>query len=101
MLPKMPERERRWKLIRISEELLIHAVAGFRPGPMPQVQCVIEGLPDGWEAVAIAYEIDRGTFMVRIYHPSFEVVEPGYPTPMADVVLREWTPEPKRGREFI
>lgn len=76
-----PRHESRYQYLRISPELVM-ANLGNRHTETEYLIPVASGLPANVEVVAVAYD-----FLLRLYHPSFDPVEPGHQAPLAQVTI--------------
>lgn len=77
--------ERRYKTLWLSADMVLNFV--FTPRLLADGTAIIikkiEGIPEGCKVQAVTYSFDRDSFGFRLYHPSFDEVEPGMEEPHA------------------
>lgn len=86
--PLFVERERRFKLLWVSPELLMNVLLSpTQTGGRVRVMRV-EGLPeDSTEVQSVYYDDSRRAFGLHLWHPSFDVVESGALIPEVHVAI--------------
>src|SRR5262245_20569007 len=101
----MDGRERRFKTMWVTPELLLNGMWGWVRDGNTVRAITIEGIPEGCEVMAVTWAGERRAFGILLYHQDFAVVEPSLlipeiiPTFRADTLhLQE--PRPM-GRQFI
>lgn len=83
-------RGRRYKLLRVSAELLMNVLLSpARRGAVVE-WVTVEGLPDGVQIEAVVWDDLYRTFTLRLWHESFELVPPGEMAPFIDPALTRW-----------
>lgn len=91
--------ERRWKLLYVSEEILLHSLLGSGPESMVP-RCRIDGLPEGWKIERVVHDSYNARFGVFISHPSFEPIGPACAVPLLEgVTCTTIEPAPESCRE--
>ncbi len=70
------QRERRYRYFFVSMETLMTLLAGWRTR---ETIClpIVKGLPDGYSIEGVHHDFSRDGFILRFYHESFPVLNPG------------------------
>lgn len=84
--------ERRFKYFRIDPNHVLHLLGNWHHADNVKLP-VIKGLPEGYRVVGMQSISDcwnRDSFAIRVYHPSFDPVEPTGAIPEYKVAEFEW-----------
>ena len=97
---ELANEERRWRLFRIEEHLMIHAIVGMGGEKYRLPQFEVSGLPIDYRVERVFHDPMRAAFMVMVSHPSFDPVPGGDMVPEIRVSFKLATND-QRGRQFI
>lgn len=99
------ERGRRFKNLWITPELLLNMLFSPQQIDAGTIKVLeVNGIPEGCYIDAVMYSDDRRAFCFRLFHSSFEEVEPAHNTPeiTAEIVAKAMQVMPLSARkEFL
>ncbi len=84
-------RERRYRLLRLTPEVLLNALFSPVRHELTVDWLTIEGMPEGAEVEGIVWDDHTRAFVLRLWHESFGIVEPSAPIPTLEPLLTRWT----------
>lgn len=85
MFETCARKERRYKLLKVSPELLLQAV--LRPDRFPH-GVTVEGLPNGVSVDGVSWDEWRRIFIFRLWHQEWPEVRPGDKFDDLDITIK-------------
>lgn len=83
--------ERRYKIVRLTPELLLDALLSPRLDQSFVRVLRMDGVPEGCQIEAVAWDEWSRCFMFRLFHESFDVLDPAAAIPDLFPVIHQET----------